>query len=550
MASHDESPRRRRPWYLRHLSGALLRRHLVTGGTLGALALLLLLTPKITGATVAFGRVPAGVTPANAPGGAGRTIAGVACSPGVRQVPWSAYAARCEPAWHGNNGGATADGVSGTTITLVYRLAATNELQELYAIIPPATVGTNDEAVRTMQAYVDTFNRYFELYGRKVVLRAYNGQGNFIVEDTGSGLAQAQADALTVSSGLHGFADMSLVDSSVIYTSALQARGVVSFGLYLQDASWYRAAAPLQYTTGPNCTKEATALGAVLGHGMAGQGAAYAGDAALRGRDRVYGIFYPDSSTSTVCAQQLEHELAAAHHPSAVNVGFTFDPATLVQSATEAVAQLRAHGVTTIICSSADPVTPVFLLQAAHADGYHPEWVFQSLFASNSANQDGFVQNEIAKSGASDEAGGILAVGAPPVAKARQEAIKAYELSNGGSTQGILPSYPFLYGSMLYFFDLLQAAGPDLTPQTLHAALANTAELVRSSPRGELGGWAFGPGAVDPASDFQLVRFSPTTTSLQNGQRGAFVACYGGRAFQFSRSGSDIPTHSQPGCPA
>jgi hypothetical protein len=325
---------------------------------------------------------------------------------------------------------------------------------------------------------------------------------------------------------------------------------VVSFGLYLQDASWYRQASPFQYTTGPNCSKDAAALGGVLGGGMADQGAQYAGDVALRGRNRVYGIIYPDNSTATVCAHQLEQALAAAHHPSVVNVGFTFDPATLVQSSTDAVAQLRSHGVTTIVSSSSDPVTPVFLLQAAHANGYHPEWVFQSYFASNSVNQDGFVQNEIARSGASDEAGGILALGAPPVAKAHQEAIKAFTLATGGSSQGLLPSYPFLYGSMLYFFDLLQAAGPNLTPETLHAALANTAELTASSPRGELGGWTFGRGTIDPASDYQLLRFSPTTTSLQNGQPGGFVACYGGRTFEFSRAGSDVPRHTPPGCPA
>ena len=469
-------------------------------------------------------------------------------------MPWSAYAPVCQPAWHGDNGGATASGVTARTITLVYRLAASNELQELYALIPPATVGTNDEAVRTMQAYINTFNRYFELYGRKVVLRTYNGQGNFITEDTGAGLAEAQADALTVSSALHGFADMSLVDSSVIYTDALQARGVSSFGLYLQDAAWYASASPYQFTTGPDCTKGASALGALLGTGMSDRPAAYAGDATLRAKNRVYGVIYPDNSTATVCADHVEQALAAAGHASAVNVGFTFDPATLVQSSDDAVAQLRAHGVTTIICSSCDPVTPVFLLQAAHADGYHPEWVLQSYFAGNSVNQDALVRNEITKSGAADEAAGILAMGTASVSRDRQEAVKAYELGNGGSAAGLLPSYPFVYGSMLYFFDLLQAAGPYLTPHTLRLAMANSASLVPSATGGQLGGWSFGSGVVDPAADYQLLRWSPTAPSPQDGQPGALLPCYGGRSFPFPDTGAPsapaVPPHSQPGCPS
>jgi len=547
MSGHDPERRRR-------AHGAVVRRHLVTLGLVAGLAALLLFSPKIAAGASSQAARP-GITPPAGPGTPGTTVAGVACAPGVRQVPWSAYAPACIPAWHGHNGGATANGVTATTITLVYRLAATNELQELYALIPPTTVGTNDEAVHTMQAYVNTFNRYFELYGRKVVLRPYNGQGNFITEDTGSGLAQAQADALTVSSTIHGFADMSLVDSSVVYTAALEARGVASFGLYLQDASWYRQAAPYQYTTGPNCTKGAGALGTVLGTGMSDQPAAFAGDSALRATDRVYGVVYPDNSTATACAQQLETALAAAHHASVVDVGFTFDPASLVQSSADAVAQLRSHGVTTIICSSCDPITPVFLLQAAHAEGYHPEWVFQSYFAGNSVNQDSFVRNELAKSGASDEASGILAIGTASVPRVDQEAIRAYELGNGGSTSGILPSYPFVYGSMLYFFDLLQAAGPDLSAQGLHAALADTAALVPSKPGGQLGGWAFGPGTVDPASDYQILRWSPTATSAQDGQQGAFVACDGGKVFGFasavpSPGAGRVPVHSQPACPS
>ncbi len=51
-------------------------------------------------------------------------MSGVHCGPGVRQVPWSAYAPWCEPAYHGNNGGATAPGMTGNTITLTYRIAS------------------------------------------------------------------------------------------------------------------------------------------------------------------------------------------------------------------------------------------------------------------------------------------------------------------------------------------------------------------------------------------------------------------------------------------
>jgi len=524
------------------------RRYLVALGVVALVALLLVVPERsVTGAGVP---VPKGITAPAAPGSPGTSVAGVVCGHGARQIPWSSYAPTCQPAWHGDNGGATAPGVTATTITLTYRLAATDELQELYALVPPAVVGTNAEAVHTMQAYITTFNKYYELYGRRVVLKPYTGQGNFIGEVNGSGLAEAQSDALTVTSGLRGFADMSLIDSTVTYTQALADHGVVAFGSYLQDADWYRGRSPYEQTVGPNCTKEATAIGTVLGEGLSGTPAIYAGDRTLRARTRVYGIISPDNSTATTCAHRIEAALAAHHDASAVNVSFTFDPATLIQSSANAIAQMRSHGVTTVICASCDPVTPIFLFIAAHDDGYRPEWFLQSYFAGNASNLDNFVANEVAQAGTPDEAGGIMTLGNAPVPASRREAREAYRRGNGGSTAGLLPSYLLAYGPLLDFFNLLQAAGPDLTAHTLAAAMANSASLVASVPGGELGGWAYGAGAVDPSATYSLLHWSPTTRSTLDGEKGALVACYGGSVFAFTGAGAPVPAHRQPGCPS
>ncbi|HYA69568.1 MAG TPA: hypothetical protein VED63_12630 [Acidimicrobiales bacterium] len=528
---------------------ALVRRRAPLVLALLGLVALLLVVPERP-VTQAALPTPKGITAPAAPGSPGTSVAGVACGPGIRQVPWSSYAPICQPAWHGDNGGATAPGVTATTITLTYRLATTDELQELYALVPPAVVGTNSQAVHTMQAYINTFNRYYELYGRKVVLKPYAGEGNFIDEVTGSGLAEAQSDALTVATSLNGFADMSLVDSTVTYTEALQDHGVVAFGSYLQDADWYRSRAPDEQTVGPNCTKSASAIGAVLGNGLSDTRAIYAGDPTLRAENRVYGIIYPDNSTATTCARLIESALAAHHHASAVNVSFTFDPATLIQSSSNAVAQMRSHHVTTVICASCDPVTPIFLFIAAHGDGYRPEWFLQSYFAGGTSNLDNFVANELAEAGTPDEAGGILTLGNAPVPWSRQEAVEAYRLGNGGSTVGLLPSYLFAYEPLLDFFNLLQAAGPDLTDHRLQAAMADTASLAPSAAPGEFGLWVYGDGVVDPSASYSLLRWSPTTISTLDGKMGSMVACYGGRVFTYAAVDSAVPAHREPGCPS
>lgn len=492
----------------------------------------------------------AAVTPAPLPGSPGLTVAGVRCGPGVRQVPFSAYSPVCLPAWHGANGGATANGVTAKTITLVYRAAATNILSLLYAEIPQSVVGTNAEAIHTMQSYIHVFNHYFELYGRKVVLKPYQGRGDFITEDQGGGLAQAQEDALTVADNLRGFADMSLIDSSVIYDDALQQAGVPVFGLYLQTSSWYRRAQPYQFTVGPTCSQTNAAAADLLGSpGMANANASYAGPA-LRGSRRRYGILYPNNPQAVLCAQQLSRDLAATGHPPAASVSFEFNVATLQTAAQNAIGQLKAAGVTTIICASCDPVSPIYFLSAAKAAGYFPEFVVQSYFAGGTASIDGIIQNVLAKSGAASEAGGILALGTGGQVRAGSEALRAYAMANGGSLAGILPTYLWAYTSLLYFFDLLQAAGPDLTPQALQRAMADTAELPPSLPWGTLGRWAFGPGKVDPSASFQLEHWVPGTVSPEDGRLGTFEPCYGGRLFSFGAPDGGVPQHTSPACPS
>lgn len=533
--------RRQRAWHAWPASRrAILRRQVFTGGLLLAVLLAMLLVPTTTANSGTGGStIPAYVTRPAAPGTPGVTVGGYRCGPGVRQFPWSAYAPICIPKWHGNNGGATSPGVTATTIRLSYRVASTTDLKLLYGLLPPTVIGTNAEAIRTMQAYINIFNKVFELYGRKVVLVPFTGQGNFISEDTGTGQAQAHADAVTARTKLQAFADMSLVDSSVIYVQSLEDEHVIAFGLYLQDYNWYAENAPWQYTPGPNCTKEAEAAGAVIGREMAGHRAIYAGSAATRAKVRKFGLIYPNNPQAAICANLIQQQMARYGASVAVKVAFTFNLSNLVNQAQSAIAQMQAAGVTTVISSGTDPVSPTFFLQAADQQDYHPEWFTESYFAGGTSSLDPFVQ--IFQKHAPDQVGSIITTGNPSLPPSKQEALLAYKLGHDGNLNGILPSYPFTYGSILMFFDALQAAGPYLTPKTFEQGLANVADLPPSKPGGMLGGWSFGPGTFDPASNFEVMRWDPTKPSPQNGQPGTFVACDQGKVFGFAKVAKEMP---------
>ncbi|HLN18307.1 MAG TPA: hypothetical protein VK277_16320 [Acidimicrobiales bacterium] len=524
-----------------------IRRHRVYLVLLAAaLVGLLLFVPTLSNGRSSPGApvdvvVPAGVTPPTPAYGAGVATSGVTCGPGVRQVAWSAYAPPCQPAWHGKNGGATSRGVTATTIRIAYREAASSQLSALYSLVPPDVVGTNQEAISTLRTYIDTFNRTFELYGRKVVLVPYDGKGDFVNEDLGQDQQQAQEDAVYVATSLKAFADTSLIDSSSVYTTDLAAQNVVALSVYVNDAAFYQQFAPWEYTPGPNCSKSALATGAVLGRQLAGLPAVDAGDPVLRHHTRVYGIIYPEGPTASSCAEDVANELASYGQAPKVMVALQFNLGQFVDEAQNAVAQLKAAGVTTVVCASCDPITPIFVMQAADRQDYHPEWWYQSTFASGQTNTDAFTRLL-----PRDQVSHMISTGnqAPPYAE--QEAYTAYRLGNPSPRQTILPTYSFAYLSLLQLFTTLQLAGPYLTPANFEAA----SRLVPVSARwGMYGAWDGKAGPYDPPAAYRVVQWQPDVRSASDGRLGTWVDCEGGRQIPYARA-ADVPAHRQLTCSA
>ncbi len=531
------------------LASTVGRRYLWVVGVVVIATLVVNLMPSARGTTTSSSSatsqsssvvVPAGVTPPNRANSAGTTVGGVACGPGVRQVPWSAYAPECQPAWHGNNGGATFRGVTKTTITVAYRAASTAQLAQLYGLLPPSVVGTNAEAEHTLQAYINTFNRSFELYGRHVVLVPFTGKGDFIQEDLGQDQSQAQQDAVTESTSIKAFADASGIDASALYASDLGAQHVVTSSLYENPASWYQANAPWEYSPGPNCTKMAQATGAILGKQLGGLPASFAGSADLRSKTRSFGIIYPLNPQAAQCEQEDAAAMAHYGYPVKAAVSVKFDLSSLIAAGDQAVAEMKSAGVTTVILSSADPISPKFFLQAADADNYYPEWWFQSYFAGGLTNNDSFTRVFPA-----DQINDMLGIGSQTQPKQLQEAITAYNMGN--TTPGVkpLPSYFWSYENLMQIFDALQLAGPDLTPANFEAAMN---EIPQSKSWGMLMGWNGATGPYDAGAQFHVVKYDPNRRSPLDGKLGSYIACDNNAAYAYSSDGAGVPSHTQLVC--
>lgn len=531
-------------------AAAAIRRHRIVVGLAGVALLAVLVfvpeqasAPSSTATTTAVPTsitVPPGVTPPTPAYGSGTAVSGVDCGPGVRQVAWSAYAPPCQPAWKGNNGGATFRGVTSSTITVSYRAASTTQLALLYSLVPPTVIGTNTEEEATMRAYINTFNKDFELYGRKVVLVPFQGKGDFIEEDVGQDQAQAQEDAVTVSQNIKAFADMSLVDSSAVYSTDLASQHVVTSSLYENALTWYEQYAPWEYTPGPDCTKAATATAAILGKQLGGLPASDAGTATLRKKIRTYGIIYPQNPQAAQCAKLDVSDLAQYGQKVVKSVGVEFNLSQLITQSQTAVADMKAAGVTTIIMSSADPITPRFMMTEANKLNYHPEWWFQSYFAGGETDTTSLTALFPAP-----QVDHIIGVGNQAQPLTKQEAIKAYDLGNPNPGVKPIPSFFFTYQTLLQFFDALQLAGPDLTPKNFEAAMMR---IPTSTAGGMLGGWSGKDGPFDPSSTYGVVAYSATALNPLDGKRGAFVSCDGGNVYSYDQRGSDVPSHQQLAC--
>ncbi|HUY86034.1 MAG TPA: ABC transporter substrate-binding protein, partial [Acidimicrobiales bacterium] len=487
--------------------------------------------------------LPPGVTPAPAPGSSGTTKGGVKCAPGVRQIPWSAYAPECVPSWTGNNGGATAPGVTKSTITIVYREFASANLSFLYSLIPKTIIGTNQEAENTLNADVKVFNRYFELYGRHVVVKAFSGQGDLLNEMTGGGQAQAEADAITAKS-LGAFADMSFADTSQFYTEAVANQHIIAFPLlFLEDQDAYKQGEPYLYSTGPDCTKTNTAIAAMASNSMAGLPAIYSGDPSLQTKTRSFGIVYVDNPYATNCEQGLVADLKDRGVTPAKIASYNFSPSSMPAQISTIIEQMKSAGVTTILYPDEDPVTPGLFMNQAHGDGYHPEWVLVPSFSGGNIDADAL--NRHFASEAPDEMAHAIVPGIVSGPAKSQEDYKTFEMGMPGADP--LPTYSlgWSYGPTMLFFSALQAAGPDLTAATFEQAFH---KLTASAPGGMLGQWQFGPNVYDPASSFQLLWWSNTSTSNQDGLQGAMQACNGGKQYTYANVDQQLPSHQQLKC--
>jgi hypothetical protein len=464
------------------------------------------------------------------PTGHAVAVTGVACGPGAKQFSWPVYAPPCVPAFRGSNGGSTARGVTASTIALSFRLPNSTQQQAVNAFAGTANINTQ-AFLQDMQTYINFFNTQFELYGRRVVLKAFQGQGDYLAEDAGQDAAGAQADAETAA-GLPAFADVTFpLFTSTYYLEDLARAGVIATGGLGEPDSWFAQFAPYEYSYAPTGTAGALAFGHLACTRMVGLPAIFS--PAYRSTTRVLGLITPSNSQYVTVGREVEATLAKVCG-ARIRLYVQYDEGNVSQYETEAAeiaAEMKADGVTTVICGC-DPIFPILMSYAADQQHYEPEWLAIGW------------GDPITRDYAQDQWDHAISNEGEYLPNAETEAYHVFLRASGGRPPAE-QYYEAAYYMLLMVYDALQLAGPNLTP----SSFAHGWMSMPETPLGQDGVWEGGPDAYSMADvTTQIGWWDPNATSNFDGGKGAWENCDGGRSFFINDPNGWGTPHTQLRC--
>ncbi len=314
---------------------------------------------QAAGTSVAASHKPAiSPTEANVVGiGSPQALAGPNCDSkrGKVAIPWH-WSPPCVKSWSAgaNNGGATAQGVSGNSIKVVY---VGNPEQQ------PSDCQTDwCQAVDSAKI----FQRFYQTWGRQVDLVRF--------VRSGTDEASERADAVQVAA-MKPFAVLSEF-SGKVFLSELARRKIVVWG-YQGDKELTRAHAPYWYGMAVDVDSGMLQIAEFLGKGVVGRPAKWAGDEAMRTKTRKFGVVLPNTVDAKVFTDGLARygvNALVIKYDYSKAAGITGDPSSYQQEAPVIISRLKDANVSTVVAFT-DLLLTGSLTKQATAQAYNPEWV-------------------------------------------------------------------------------------------------------------------------------------------------------------------------------
>ncbi len=431
-----------------------------------------------------------------------------ACGDRDEQVDGLEYSPPCFT-FSGDNGGATARGVTADTIKVAYRVPADQDIMAWFAQLGGVPIDAdNQKLLADTEAIVDWVNENFELYGRRIELVPYDGRGQILQELQLAGQDAATNDSIRVANELEAFADVTALTQP--YADGLARNQVIAIGAPYMSREWFEERRPYAWSTVPDCTATAEVAAAYSNQRLFGRTADHAeGD--LAGRERTMAVIAPNNREYQQCVDRFVEMVEAEGNEVAMRREYTIEASQLPTQAASIAAELRAEDVTSVSCAC-DPLMQMYLAQQASAQGLTPEWLIAG---------GGFIDldlgGQLISKNAPDQ--WIRAFGGSPSAAPQPPetsvAHAAYEsVRPDGDPSDVLE---LLYRQVLVLALGIQMAGPELTPESFEAGL-----MAWPGGSGQAGEWDFSPGHYTPVVDFREIWWDPDTVSPFNGELGTY----------------------------
>ncbi|MDQ1695111.1 MAG: hypothetical protein QOJ03_464 [Frankiaceae bacterium] len=473
-------------------------------------------TPVVTGGGGGGGNVSVGKR-GTAPPASGSTTGKAFCVVGLAEHP------PCIQQWAGgSNGGATWQGVTATTVTVVMYRPKANAAVDTILRETGTYISPQDEKQQFL-IVTSWINKHYQLYGRKI--KPVYVQGTCDIAPPNDTCFRGDADRIAAQYkpfALYWDGDT----NEAAFFDELARKGIVSWGGWAFSDTFNNNLRPYHYDLFMGGDTQADFAGSWYCRRLAGGKAIHAGSASLRSKTRKVVVIYPDTEQTTPSAQRLIKIIQGCAGKAAVIDGkYSSNTATAAQQATTNAAKWKAAGVTTSLWFS-DPIAPAYGTKAATAQSWYPENV---LAGSGLLDYDALAQTYDQTQW--KHAFGPSDVGATtPVMQEDAGIIWKAEGHSGKAN----PTAQLLTVYELSLTSGICAAGPKLTPLTYEYGLLTTPGYDQWSKwhDPQLVYLKFGRGDYTGVSDIREVYYLPNKKSGNNNKNGAYVALNGGRRYQ------------------
>jgi hypothetical protein len=416
--------------------------------------------------------------------GTGKTRLGTECKPDVNQIPGSGYAIPCQNVYSGPNGGATDRGVTDKEIVIVNRKFPESANDRAVAEVGKQAGFADAKVTEALrQEFIEYFNKSYELYGRKVKWIDYESEnGNSTDEAQSKGKEGACLDADKIVKELKAFAVYS--GSQPFSDCAAERRLTVLQASPYFPEKYFLAHHPYQWAITMDCERVAYQTSEYMAKRLVGRQAKFAGDATLRAKTRFFGTYVPDNDGYQYCVSIYKEQLRKTYgyQDNMAQYNYQLDVSRFPDQAAQASVQFAAAGVTTVVMAC-DFVSATVLTSAASQQQWHPEWFTIGVGGVDLDNTARLYDQQQANG----HLFGMSQLGdAQKLIGPNSEPGQVYKIATGKSmpdgTNGD-------YHGLVHMYNLLQAAGPVLTPANI-AKGAPTIPIRGAAPF-PAGRWSF-----------------------------------------------------------